>query len=319
MNTQMGFGAIERIQKPQDILIGSFTPTIPVVTPTVYMPVYAVAIESQHQTPSCGAHAGDMAKNLLETGFRGSPEYLWKEIRLLDGLTPDDGCNMLTIMQVLSSKGICSFNVLPNDTTVPNSVYADPKTLTSSMDLDASNHKIGVYAFAFNPTFQQIKDAIFTHKSVIMLLRVGSEFWTDKNGVSTWTESGILPLSPNKPITSGHFVVAYAFDANYIYFYNSWSDQWGRIGIGYFGIDYSSRCVEIGTMVNLTINKYIFTKTLRLGSTGFDVKQLQTKLGITADGIFGANTKKAVIVFQLLHYLVGNGIVGINTNKALNL
>ena len=37
---------------------------------------------------------------------------------------------------------------------------------------------------------------------------------------------------------------------------------------------------------------------VRKGSKGADVKEIQTKLGIAADGIFGPNTEKAVMDFQ---------------------
>jgi murein DD-endopeptidase MepM/ murein hydrolase activator NlpD len=57
--------------------------------------------------------------------------------------------------------------------------------------------------------------------------------------------------------------------------------------------------------------------TVKVGSKGEDVKYLQTKLGITADGAFGPNTKKAVVTFQKGHGLVADGIVGPMTWKAL--
>jgi len=63
---------------------------------------------------------------------------------------------------------------------------------------------------------------------------------------------------------------------------------------------------------------------LKVGSKGADVVELQTKLndsGINVgkvDGIFGSITKQGVITFQLNHGLVGDGIVGSMTAKALN-
>lgn len=315
---QNSFGGLERVQKPEDVLIGSFVSAEP--TPESFMPVYAGTIEMQNQTPSCGAHSGDSVKNVLEQGFRGSPEYLWKAMRLVDKLSPDVGANMSTIMERLANRGICGFNLLPNDSNVPNSQYADSSILTSDMDSDAKNHKIGVYGFTFNPTFQQIKDAIYQHKAVILLFRVGAEWWTAEDGINSWQEKDILPLDPNRePIISGHFVTAYAFDKDYIYFINSWSDAWGRSGIGYFGQDYAYRCVEIGTTINLETTKYIFTKVLRFGMKSYDVKQLQLKLGIPADGIFGNQTLIAVKEFQTKHNLTADGIVGAKTNAILNL
>ena len=64
---------------------------------------------------------------------------------------------------------------------------------------------------------------------------------------------------------------------------------------------------------------HIFTKLLKLGMVGEEVKFLQIKLGIGADGLFGNKTKTAVIKFQLAHSLVGDGIVGKLTNYQLNL
>ena len=52
-------------------------------------------------------------------------------------------------------------------------------------------------------------------------------------------------------------------------------------------------------------------KTLRLGSTGEDVKFLQELLGgLTVDGIFGRLTQAAVVAYQAANGLVPDGIVG---------
>jgi hypothetical protein len=52
---------------------------------------------------------------------------------------------------------------------------------------------------------------------------------------------------------------------------------------------------------------------LRMGDKGEDVKRLQSALGLTADGDFGPNTKKAVIALQKKHGLYADGIVGKQT------
>ena len=52
---------------------------------------------------------------------------------------------------------------------------------------------------------------------------------------------------------------------------------------------------------------------LKRGSKGDDVKKLQTKLGITADGDFGPATESAVIKFQKENGLTQDGIVGSGT------
>ena len=52
---------------------------------------------------------------------------------------------------------------------------------------------------------------------------------------------------------------------------------------------------------------------LKVGSKGDDVKKLQTKLGLTADGSFGPNTEKKVKEWQQANGLTADGIVGDGT------
>lgn len=52
---------------------------------------------------------------------------------------------------------------------------------------------------------------------------------------------------------------------------------------------------------------------LKRGSTGEDVKKLQTRLGITADGNFGPGTESKVKEWQSLNGLTADGIVGDGT------
>lgn len=59
------------------------------------------------------------------------------------------------------------------------------------------------------------------------------------------------------------------------------------------------------------------TKTLRVGSHGDAVKQMQRKLGIAADGVFGAGTAKAVKAWQEANGLKPDGVVGPNSLKVL--
>lgn len=50
--------------------------------------------------------------------------------------------------------------------------------------------------------------------------------------------------------------------------------------------------------------------TIRLGDTGIGVEMVQEALGLTADGIFGPNTEKAIKKWQSDRGLVADGIVG---------
>jgi len=57
--------------------------------------------------------------------------------------------------------------------------------------------------------------------------------------------------------------------------------------------------------------------SLRLGSTGLDVKKWQKAIGVAADGVFGSATHAATIEFQKAHNLTPDGIVGSATWSAL--
>jgi len=52
---------------------------------------------------------------------------------------------------------------------------------------------------------------------------------------------------------------------------------------------------------------------LKVGSKGEDVKRLQEKLGLSADGSFGPGTEKAVKAWQSSNGLVADGVVGDGT------
>ena len=57
--------------------------------------------------------------------------------------------------------------------------------------------------------------------------------------------------------------------------------------------------------------------TLKQGSRGELVKQVQKALCLIPDGIFGAITEEAVIAFQREHGLKADGIVGLATMERL--
>ena len=59
------------------------------------------------------------------------------------------------------------------------------------------------------------------------------------------------------------------------------------------------------------------TVTLRVGSTGEQVKCLQTVVGATADGNFGPLTKASVMAWQSGHGLVADGVFGPKSNAVL--
>ena len=58
---------------------------------------------------------------------------------------------------------------------------------------------------------------------------------------------------------------------------------------------------------------------LKRGSKGSHVKELQTALDISADGIFGSGTELAVRRFQSENGLTADGVVGTKTWEAIGI
>jgi peptidoglycan hydrolase-like protein with peptidoglycan-binding domain len=61
------------------------------------------------------------------------------------------------------------------------------------------------------------------------------------------------------------------------------------------------------------------TTLLHRGSHGTTIAAVQRALGIPADGVYGAVTRRAVMAFQRSHGLIVDGIVGPQTLGALGL
>ena len=177
--------------------------------------------------------------------------------------------------------------------------------------------KIGGYLFPNFKSIDEIAQAIEVSEHCILIFHCNKDEWID------------IPVFNGKEIDFGHCVCAVDYfiheGKKVLLIEDSTGHQTSlspdKNGQRLITEDFlSKRCsgamyLTLGT----PIPPYVFTKTLRYGMRGEDVRQLQKKLGITADGIFGKNTQSAVIAFQKLHGLTPDGICGKNTNKILNL
>lgn len=284
-------------------------------------------IEHQGTQPACGAHAGASIKGLHKKR-RFSPRFTWADIKTFDGYPIDSGTDIRAIFKSITKQGPLDFDLLGNDVSLSQHAYAHP-AITAAMKTNASKYSGDGYGFMTDKSFDGLKQFLFDHGETIILLRVGKEWWTDKNGVSSWKEKDILPLRTPKVVVSGHFIVAKPYDEKYIYFKNWWGDGWGSKGYGYFGADYMPFVNDWGALFPLA-----FSKDLQKGMTDPDVKRLQQLLnknpatlvspaGPGSPGketdFFGALTFNAVVKFQKLHNIKPtSGYVGPLTRAVLN-
>jgi len=259
------------------------------------------------------------------------------DIKTFDGYALTDGTDMRSIFKSIQNAGALDYRLFDNDTTLPLLTYSDRKTVSLEMRNKAKPHIAEPYAFVSDLTFSGLKRAIYQYKGVILLLKIGKEFWTNKEGKSSWKEKDILPLRPPEKIVSGHFVVAHSFDENRIYFSNSFSTDWGQKGHGYFEENYMPYVISAGTTIDVPDTKeesYLFTRQLDFGDTGVEVQELQKrlqKLGYfpesqPATQYFGTITQSSVKKYQCAKGIVcsgtpkttGWGRVGNKTMKSLN-
>lgn len=298
-------GAQDKPVDARDIKLGAAAPSAYTFPPTLTnAAAWAMQIEYQGQQPACGAHAGAEMKDLA-LNSRFSPRFTWDDLKTFDGWAIDQGTDNRSVFKSITKSGVLDFNLLGNDVTLSEQVYA----MSPSMALRAEaikNAGLG-YGFIQDLTFNGIKQFISDHGPAILTVRVGAEWWTAANGVSSWQEKDILPLRPPAQVVSGHFVTVHSYDEQYIYFVNHWSDQWGRKGHGYFGQDYMHWVTDAGAFFPLT-----FTKDLSFGITDPDVISLQKYLnahGYTVapsgsgspgheTNYFGALTEDALRRFQ---------------------
>ena len=237
-----GTGAIARTPDQRDYNLAYAG--APTSIPAVYKPDYSfLPVKMQGQYGTCGGHGGAALESFMEMQDF-SPKYLWKNIKQIDGYPLNSGTDMRSIFKALQAKGVCHETLCPDVLDATIELYSDPTAITDTMLNDAYPHGITSYAFIENPTWQQIKQQIFQNKVVIARVDCGSGWYTP-----SWQEKDILPLKLGT-FDSGHFIVLWGYDTQYIYFRNSWSNAWGRNGDGYFDISYLPHVLEIGTAID---------------------------------------------------------------------
>lgn len=269
--------------------------------------------KDQKIKPKCvGSSTSVVAGEIL--GEDLSDDDLYEQCKKQDGIPNIDGTYISVAAKIATNSGIATVEAYN----------------TGNQDMIAESrakHKMKGYVFV-ERNFEAICQAIFQKKAVVAGFSISSEWF---RGIITKILS----------VIGGHAVIlkGYKYSAGILRGQNSWVITWIGYIAGKFNPivkngdfemlwdDYKDNIYDIVAFTPISPDvkeeakkyTYRFMNTLRLGSSGLEVKQLQTFLGLKADGSFGKITQSAVMKFQKDNGLLADGIVGAGTRKILNI
>jgi hypothetical protein len=244
-----------------------------------------IPVLMQSHQPACVSHvtsAGMMFQDNGAYSFDYSPRFLHALCKKEDGVPDQDGTYYRQAFKEAQTYGVADNAQFPNDVALPLADYKDASLIPKSAYDVAKDRKIKSYVMLTDLSFAAIKQAIYQNKLVLLGVKLGQEWWTATNGITSWLPADILPLRPPASIVSGHAVLAYGYDEKYIYIRNSWSTDWGQNGTGYFGIEYNPFIQEAWTFMDLAPEVVANLKT--------QLSLAQRILQLLSDWIKGRNT-----------------------------
>ena len=313
-NIRPATGAIESPVDTRNIALASFQEHIDI--PGKYKS-FMTAVRNQGSKPKC---VGDAIAEIAEMYFKRkgiivnlSGDDIYEQAKKIDGIPNVPGTYPSLGANIAHNRGISTIEAYNS---------GDKKNVEESR----KNYRLGGYAFVGH-SFESVCQAIYQNGAIVASLDV------DKN----WYNGIIQKVLKS---TGRHLVVFHGYDegAKLIIGQNSWGINWvGRIaGLlnkqvepGHFNLhwdDYKDNLADLIVFADIPkelledtkAKEFYFSKTLRYGSRGYEVKKLQDRLRIKSDGIFGPNTKRFVYKYQSENGLLSDGIVGPNTRKKLN-
>lgn len=327
-NFEMTTGAILNDPDNRDIHIIAAVGAPKVHPPKKITDLSMLVHENQMSWGTCvGQSEGKGAeyREYLESGVatRLSKRFIYTQCKLVDGYN-GQGTQPRIAAKILIDKGTPKESILRDDNAMPYEDYLKV-AVTEEMLTDASTYRSKGFAFCYN--LDDIKTAIDVAGIMNATMQVGN-----------W---GAMPLKP-EPNNGYHRVLFYGYEDalnngvadTKIYFFNSWSEQWGIQGDGWFWYsEYQNHLFDLMVytdMPNEVIDytkkeKFLFTRDLQYRMRNNDVLELQKRLSkeLGTDGkpcfdntktkfdtIFGPVTRKAVERYQVANHIAGPGNAG---------
>lgn len=267
-------------------------------------------IQNQDGSSSCVAQA--TAKLLAIHEVKEGKEYLQlcpKYIYTRRANYPSGGMWLPNALEIACKEGTCPEYDMPCDSKGES--FMNDKSELAICKEHAPKYKGKAY-FEIVGGIDEVAKVLEQGYGVLLGARFDYDEWTD-----------VPVLHTDSKLACGHGFAAVDYclyeGKKALVIEDSWGPGYGKGGRRIITEDFfNARVFYKGYVTSLEDVKYIFSKTLKLGSKGLDVKMLQIKLSINADGKFGPQTRTAVMAFQLTHGLKSDGVVGPMTNKKLN-
>lgn len=225
---------------------------------------------------------------------------------------PDGGMWLPNALDIACKFGSCEEVLQPCD--MKDESFMNNKNEPAILSENAKNFK-GKFYFQITGGIDKIAEVMEQGYGVLLGFRFDYNEWID-----------VPFVDPNSQKKVGHGVAAVDYclyeGKKALMIEDSWGPTYGKGGRRLITQEFlDARCFYAGYITSLP--NYVFTRTLRFGSSGIDVKMLQQFLNkngyiLTVDGKFGNMTRLAILNFQVKHQLNSDGVVGPNTNKVIN-
>lgn len=319
---EKGMGALLNPEDTRDIQLSQVQ--APVKLPKKYTTDISMLIRrDQKKKGRCVGEAGASAAdffNFIETGklAGAAARGIYALCKARDGLA-SEGTYPRVLAKVLTTIGAPTTKIMSDDPTIPEPAHSTIRETLALLE-DAYPFRVDTnYAWVEEDSTDALMQAIFQNKVVLGSLKVGKDY----------SDGRMTAVNPR----GRHYILFYGFevlkngDVKFP-FLNSWSKSWGKDGCGY--ILWSEMKGNVKDMLAFldipneilqqTKTTYKFMSTLKPGSVGPEVIELQKRLALEPDkdGLpcfrdaendptYGPATTEAVQRYQTAKGLVSHG------------